>query len=1077
MQIDSGQAPEGSRTNTPASQSIVLPLLTAGLLILFFLTFPTVPGQTELQAYEADPSLSAILNYAHQHLLQFGTELVYTYGPLGYLIFPYSYPHAEALPMLVAMALSFVVAAGLCLAAWRLPLVWRSALLAGFVWTAANLDLRTDLVMNVGLLCWGLLCFMESDRRLVVCIVAFTALAAFAALAKISFLFVAGGSVVVLAIDLLLRDRRWLALGLTVGFVGGFLAGWLVSGQHPANLVAFLSNALAMVHGYNAALGWEALPEAWRGGLALALGLAVLVVIRTLTAFEKPEHHWKWRRFFVFAWVSAIGFTAWKHGFVRGYSSDVLGFFAFVPVLALVLEILPCALPVARRWGRLLGFVCALSSIVLLQSLSASSVVQSLQEPFRCFAENLHELIRPADYLRRMNEDIATNRRQAQLPRLGQLVGHSSVDLFGRRQAYAMFNDLNYRPRPAPQSYAVCNARLMSLNEQFYLSPAAPEYVLFELLSLDRKLPTLEDAWTLRTLLSNYQPVSAEGRFLLLKAKSSGAPRLTLLREANIAVGQPIDLRAYGDADLWMELTLEPSWEGRLRQFFYRPPIVRIAAWLEPTKDLLVRNRAPASMLSAGFLASPLLLNNADVLDLYTSTPVKRPGAYSIELLPGEEKFWRPNIHLRIYRIENRLGRCVSTTVAQHWTEPDTQPSAAEASSGPDAARARLTSQTAPRPFTLFRNRKWHPTRPTPGKLVESLTFGVFLALPATCITALVQFAKRVRRRQRPAGFDSLLLGNSLVLLLFLSLLLLGGEVYFRFIYDTTDSLGYTKVCEHWVERHWRVNTAGCRDDVEYATAIAPGKRRVTFIGDSFAAGHGIKNVEDRFENRLRREHPEWEVHVLANVGLDTGGEQVLLNRALTKGYQLDQVVLVYCLNDVGDLMPEEGQAYTQIFADLDRGGWFVRHSYFVNLLYHRYMAGRIPLLKNYFPFVRNAYSDQRWEQQKQRLKEFRDVVQAHGGRLTVMTFPFLNALGPHYEYQFIHDELDQLWRDLQVPHLDLLSVYKDLPPRQLTVNPYDAHPNEYANELAAEALDKFLPEAMRSHKESQASAAGDRAN
>jgi len=88
-------------------------------------------------------------------------------------------------------------------------------------------------------------------------------------------------------------------------------------------------------------------------------------------------------------------------------------------------------------------------------------------------------------------------------------------------------------------------------------------------------------------------------------------------------------------------------------------------------------------------------------------------------------------------------------------------------------------------------------------------------------------------------------------------------------------------------------------------------------------------------------------------------------------------------------------------------------------------------------------------------------VVQAHGGRLAVMTFPFMQALGPHYEYQFIHDKLDQFWRELEVPHLDLLSVYKDLPPQQLTVNPYDAHPNEYANQLAADALNKFLPNVM----------------
>ena len=61
--------------------------------------------------------------------------------------------------------------------------------------------------------------------------------------------------------------------------------------------------------------------------------------------------------------------------------------------------------------------------------------------------------------------------------------------------------------------------------------------------------------------------------------------------------------------------------------------------------------------------------------------------------------------------------------------------------------------------------------------------------------------------------------------------------------------------------------------------------------------------MEDRFPNRLRRAHPDWEIQVVAMVGLDTGGELALMKKAFAKGYQVDQVVLVYCLNDIGDLL------------------------------------------------------------------------------------------------------------------------------------------------------------------------------
>jgi lysophospholipase L1-like esterase len=335
----------------------------------------------------------------------------------------------------------------------------------------------------------------------------------------------------------------------------------------------------------------------------------------------------------------------------------------------------------------------------------------------------------------------------------------------------------------------------------------------------------------------------------------------------------------------------------------------------------------------------------------------------------------------------------------------------------------------------------------------------LFLAAPVVSFGLLMAFVRHVKRSKVPRGWGRLALGNALVLLCLVTPVLLAGETYFRFFYDTTDSLAYTRVSERWVQRHWHVNSAGCRDNVEYSPTLKPGKRRISFVGDSFTAGHGIKDVEDRFPNRLRRAHPDWEIHVLASVGLDTGNELALMKKAFARGYQVDQVVLVYCLNDIGDLMPPQADATGRVLAELDNSGWLWRNSYMMNLWHHHYTASRDPYLGNYCSFVREAYSGALWEQQTERLNAFRDLVQAHGGHLAVVTFPFLHALGPNYEYRFIHDKLDRLWLELGVPQLDLLSVYEGLPSSQLTVNRYDAHPNERANKLAAEAIDKWLQE------------------
>ncbi|HEX5220110.1 MAG TPA: SGNH/GDSL hydrolase family protein [Verrucomicrobiae bacterium] len=339
----------------------------------------------------------------------------------------------------------------------------------------------------------------------------------------------------------------------------------------------------------------------------------------------------------------------------------------------------------------------------------------------------------------------------------------------------------------------------------------------------------------------------------------------------------------------------------------------------------------------------------------------------------------------------------------------------------------------------------------------EDVMLGVMLYLPIQTTFVAYVFFRHNRRCVTPAGWQRLLLGNCLVLLVPLTLTLAVGEIYFRFFYDTTDSIAYTKVSQRWIKRHYQYNKSKFRDNVEYSLTIAPGKRRVSFLGDSFTAGHGIKRVEDRFSNRIRHLHPDWEIHVLAVNGLNTGGELALVESHTSRGYVLDRVVLVYCLNDINDLLDDWNKALEAAAGKVSRRLPFYDDSYFLDTFYYRFTIARLPWIKDYFSYVREAYRGAKWHEQKQRLRALRDLIAERGGQLSVVTFPFMNALGADYKYQFIHDALGGFWREEQVPHLDLLPVFQDYAPAQLTVNAFDAHPNELANQLAAEAINRFL--------------------
>jgi hypothetical protein len=655
--MEAALQPEQTPAGAVSRRRLLVPLVVAALMTLTFLTLSRAPLDLKV---DADTSLCAVLNYAHQQGLQFGTDLVFTYGPLGYLMFFYYSPHAAGARMVVETALCFTLAVGLCLVAGRLRLAWRCLLLGVFVFVAANIETRTDLVIDVGFLCWGLLCFVESGRRLLLAALAFTALAVFGALAKTSILFGAGLSVVLLAGAMVARGQWRLGAAMLAGFGAGLALLWMAVGQNLWHLGAFVTNTLALARGYNQTLHWEPLPSVACLGWLLMVLAVVVVIVRAGTAFEKHDNHRAWRRGLLLAWLVSLLFLTWKHGFVRGDAYHVVYFFGFAPVLLLALDILPCEARAARIWARGFGAVGCLLSIFTLQSLFFAPVLRSLQQPFRNFGYYARCLLKPAEYRQRMNESLAPTRDEARLPDLRDRIGRASVDVFGEQQFYALYNDLNYRPRPVFQSYAACNRQLMRLNEQFYLSPAAPEYVLFALGAIDRRFPPLADAMVLRHLLINFEPVASEAGLLLLKSKAAEPPRLTLLRDGTGRPAEPIVLQEFGDTNLWLEITLEPTLSGRLREFFYHPPTVRLAAWREAGKELLIRRRAPAPMLASGFLASPLLLRNEDVQDLCAGKPLVRPAAYSVEILPREEHFWLPTIHFRVYRIENTLGEAKS---------------------------------------------------------------------------------------------------------------------------------------------------------------------------------------------------------------------------------------------------------------------------------------------------------------------------------------------------------------------------------------------------------------------------------
>ena len=301
-----------------------------------------------------------------------------------------------------------------------------------------------------------------------------------------------------------------------------------------------------------------------------------------------------------------------------------------------------------------------------------------------------------------------------------------------------------------------------------------------------------------------------------------------------------------------------------------------------------------------------------------------------------------------------------------------------------------------------------------------------------------------------------MVLSWNVMLLAFLgAAVMTGAETWYRFFVDRTDCAAPMLIAERWHKRHYQFNDQGYRDNINYDLPIKA-NRRITVLGDSFTAGAGVEDVDDRFANLLRQRLHETEVHVLGTNGHSTYNHYQTVQKLRDMQYPTNTVLLAYMMNDVAYCAPSVHDSFRN-FHEFNYGLNYVqRNSYFINMLSYRWFAATDPDLRDYFPRLREAYEGECGQENLWVLQQMKQELAAQGIDLVVVTFPFMQALDDYY-FRAAHAQLNAFWKAEGVPHLDLLPLYESIGFDALVVNEWDAHPNEYAHELTATAIQEFM--------------------
>ena len=607
------------------------------LLLVWFslMKFPSTP------AADLDPSWRMALGYAELHDFQFGKDLIFTYGPLGYLLPAtnigehFGHHIAWQLGANAVFALSIFLLGNL-LHGWRK--------VAYYVYFLAFGVGYIDVVHMIGILLLGFALLRETiiERRWLAALIV-VALAVLA-LVKFTNLLVAFVSVACAA-GYYLHRRRWADAALVGGvFLAGFLGGWVACHQHLANLPAYLADSLDVSNGYAEGMGLYGPTSMLLLGIGANLALGAYFALTLYRPSNFP------RALTAALIAAAATYMNWKHGFVRADGHVLASFFLCLFFVSSATVLLQDDSPLRRTKGSLL-VICGALSLVGIWSNAATTVTDAAGSVNYRVKENIQKVANLTHLSQLAREEFASISQLYQMPGTKAVVGHNTVDILGSEQSYAFFNGLNYRPRPVFQGYFPYTEKLAHLNGAFMETDRAPEFVLQKMQTLDYRLPTLDDSLVTRYLYHHYTYLMEDHDFLVWRRNKPDAAldRKTPISNSIVHFGEHVTPPDLGEDPIWCEIDVQPSLLGRLRSFLYKPPFLKIA--VSEGSGSNNAYRLVSGMARAGFLVYPHLTSNHAIKRFEEGAPAPRIAWFSIEMDERERRFFQRDIRVKLYRL------------------------------------------------------------------------------------------------------------------------------------------------------------------------------------------------------------------------------------------------------------------------------------------------------------------------------------------------------------------------------------------------------------------------------------------
>lgn len=556
-----------------------------------------------------DTSWWWVLNQAYLSGWQWGKDIVFTYGPWGF-VFINQFDPGVVMNQIVAW-----FAISLSLAVFAADRCGKSkSLFLAIVLASLLLDGSEVLLMAICI--FPALHNPKEKSYSIPVRILYVLTSALLGLVKSNFLILA--VLAVLLLDLINSFRKVPPYNLIL-FIVFSLFFYVAAGQDISNYYSYMVTSLDIVSGYGAAMGKPG--AVWQ----LLTFFELMIVLAAFVAKTIDRDEIDPRRN-ISLWVIALYlFFCFKSGFVRNDDSHAtLAFSGLAVAVFLIYSTYKDSVGVRWRYS-LLGVVIVCFMIVTDLNGGRAELESELHRAVARNSRAIDMLFSPGHWYqvsaRKFND--AKLKVRAQYP----LNVSGSVDVLSSYQSAIIANDLKYVPRPIFQGFAAYTPTLAKINLN-YFKETPPDHFLFSRESIDGKHPNLSDSYVWPLLFKCYR---LEGYFPSVKAydlASKGtrtcreeADRLNLIATGHSTLGGAIPVSEQEDSLTYAKLVFARSLWGRLVGLLYKENSVMLEiSYSNGDKET---SRIIPGITASGFFIDSRLAN-IEALAMRISQPANR---------------------------------------------------------------------------------------------------------------------------------------------------------------------------------------------------------------------------------------------------------------------------------------------------------------------------------------------------------------------------------------------------------------------------------------------------------------------